>query len=119
MDNALDVLGLTDVLVLPRPHLFDATPKLVGGKGSAYSGRWEPIEVRAGIADPKDPSHITFAYTYGWRTDGPPIQGTMDAYLRNDDSIEFKTPLHLRRTNFSGVIPKEFIDGRFGYPFLF
>jgi len=112
MDHALDVLAMTHVLVLPTPGLFDSIPKPVGGLDS-YSGRWEPIDVRAEIADPNDPSHITFDYVYGWTANAPPVVGKIDAYLKNDDSIEFKAPLYLRRTKISGVIPMEFVDGIF------
>jgi hypothetical protein len=120
--NGHDLLAFTKALVLPRPNFRDPLPKRASGGMFAYSGLWCPARLRGGVADPADPSHVTFEFAvYDFEGDGIKATGTIDAYLRNDDSISFKlreTPelaklrVKIRRNSvISGVIPKPAMDG--------
>lgn len=114
------LVAATLVLVLPIPKFLDAPPPLTGlpriGMGMAGSGP-PPVftQMRTGVADPYDPSHIAIEFTaavpmlrsqtsasIGASTApgaiarsavfprvAPPAGGMIDAYLKNDDSIEF------------------------------
>ena len=124
LNNGLDLLAGKEVLVLPRPGLFDSLPRPVGSLPSSDTGRFEGVDMRGGVADTNDPSHITFTVIVpsSDQRGGGPISGTIDAYLQNDDSLSFKlrsTPglnVTLGRDNISGVIPRDFVDGPWSPP---
>lgn len=87
--NAYNLLDSYRLMILPPPGIFEAMPKPINAFGGfAYSGRWEPAEIKAGVADPNDPTHITIDFVAGSAAmDEFPINGTIDAYLQNDDSL--------------------------------
>jgi hypothetical protein len=96
-------------------------PRPVAGGAFGYNGAFEPAEMRGGVADPNDPSHITFTVVTGFSDQWAVgrFRGIIDAYLENDDSLSFElryTPrlgVSLGRDRISGVIPKDrVVDGR-------
>jgi hypothetical protein len=126
MDNAYDLFGDMSVLVLPRPGPFQPIPEEAAGHGYAYDGPALRIDVQAGLPDPKDAAHITFAfvcYQLPRYASGGLLKtgGTIDAYLRNDDSVEFSghttngATLEWARGKISGLIPQDYLHNGISY----
>jgi hypothetical protein len=72
--------------VIQAPDLTHGLRWLNQAQSFSYSGRATVATLGPGVADPADPSHLTITYV----VDGTNQTGTIDVYLRDDDTLQFQ-----------------------------
>jgi hypothetical protein len=74
-----------------RPATLFKGPVIVGQTPPLqYSGMFIPTKLSFGQPDPIDASHFTIDYVIKDRYGGPDRRGTIDAWLRDDDTLHFQ-----------------------------
>jgi hypothetical protein len=77
-------------LVLPLPGALGGVESLrLSKKLWQWSGKFVPLYLKPGVADPADASHVSLEYVIN-NHNGAERRGFLDVYLRDDETVDVK-----------------------------
>jgi hypothetical protein len=88
VNNSSIIYELRTFSIVQQPPTLFGSVVRPSSKSYSFSGHFKPVDLSPGIADPADASHLSLDFVDRWQIDQ--ARGTIDIYLRDDDTLNFQ-----------------------------